>query len=40
MKERLEFPLRVGKYRLLFLEDTNNSVYVIITIASKDDTYK
>lgn len=39
-KGRLEFRLRVGKYRILFLEDTNNSLYVITSIGSRGDIYK
>jgi len=40
LKGRLEFPLRVGKYRILFLEDTNNYLYVITAIRSRGDIYK
>ncbi|WP_373479695.1 type II toxin-antitoxin system RelE/ParE family toxin [Geminocystis sp.] len=40
MKGRLEFRLRVGKYCILFLEDTNNYLYVITAIGSRGDIYK
>jgi mRNA interferase RelE/StbE len=40
LKGRLEFRLRVGKYRILFLEDTNNYLYVITAIGSRGDIYK
>ncbi|WP_330204997.1 type II toxin-antitoxin system RelE family toxin [Cyanobacterium sp. Dongsha4] len=40
LKGRLEFRLRVGKYRILFIEDTDNNLYVITTIGSRGDVYK
>lgn len=40
LKGRLEFRLRVGKYRILFIEDTDNSLYIITTIGSRGDVYK
>ncbi|NER02386.1 MAG: type II toxin-antitoxin system RelE/ParE family toxin, partial [Okeania sp. SIO3C4] len=35
-----ELRLRVGKYRVLFMEDRENQVYVVTTIASRGDVYK
>ncbi len=40
LKERSEFRLRVGKYRILFVEDINNDLYVITAIGSRGDIYK
>jgi len=40
LKGRLEFRLRVGKYRILFVEDTDNEVYVVTQIGSRGDVYK
>jgi len=40
LKGRLEFRLRVGKYRILFVEDTDNQVYVVTQIGSRGDVYK
>ncbi|WP_241681884.1 type II toxin-antitoxin system RelE family toxin [Cyanobacterium aponinum] len=39
LKGRLEFRLRVGKYRILFIEDIDNNLYVITTIGSRGDVY-
>ncbi|MGB3263518.1 MAG: type II toxin-antitoxin system RelE/ParE family toxin [Microcoleus sp.] len=40
LKGRLEFRLRVGKYRILFVEDTDNEVYIVTLIGSRGDVYK
>lgn len=40
LKGRLELRLRVGKYRVLFVEDREAQTYVITTIASRGDVYK
>lgn len=40
LKGRLEFRLRVGKYRILFIEDTDNNLYIITAIGSRGDIYK
>ena len=40
LKGRLEFRLRVGKYRILFVEDVDNNLYVITAIGSRGDIYK
>ena len=40
LKGRPELRLRVGKYRVLFMEDRENQVYVVTTIASRGDVYK
>lgn len=40
LKGRLEFRLRVGKYRILFIEDTNNNLYIITAMGSRGDIYK
>lgn len=32
--------LRVGKYRILFVEDRENQVYVVTAINSRGDVYK
>ncbi|HEY9851577.1 MAG TPA: type II toxin-antitoxin system RelE/ParE family toxin [Leptolyngbyaceae cyanobacterium] len=40
LKGRPEFRLRVGKYRVLFREDTQNQLYVVTAIGSRGDVYK
>jgi mRNA interferase RelE/StbE len=40
LKGRPEFRLRVGKYRILFVEDTDNQVYIVTQIGSRGDVYK
>lgn len=40
LKGRPELRLRVGKYRVLFREDTENKLYVITAIGSRGDVYK
>ncbi|XWK86297.1 MAG: type II toxin-antitoxin system RelE/ParE family toxin [Phormidium sp.] len=40
LKGRPELRLRVGKYRVLFREDTENQLYVVTTIGSRGDVYK
>lgn len=40
LKGRPEFRLRVGKYRVLFIEDQDKQVYVITAISSRGDIYK
>ena len=40
LKGRLELRLRVEKYRVLFIEDRENQVYVVTTIGSRGDVYK
>ncbi len=40
LKGRSEFRLRVGKYRILFVEDVDNNLYVITAIGSRGDIYK
>ena len=40
LKGRPELRLRVGKYRVLFMEDRENQVYVVTTIGSRGDVYK
>lgn len=40
LKSRPERRLRVGKYRVLFVEDAEAQVYVITTIGSRGDVYK
>jgi len=40
LKGRPELRLRVGKYRILFREDTEKQVYVITAIGSRGDIYK
>ncbi|GBF82746.1 type II toxin-antitoxin system RelE family toxin [Aphanothece sacrum] len=40
LKGRPEFRLRVGKYRVLFIEDQDKQVYVITAIGSRGDIYK
>ncbi|NJL40890.1 MAG: type II toxin-antitoxin system RelE/ParE family toxin [Leptolyngbyaceae cyanobacterium RM2_2_4] len=40
LKGRPELRLRVGKYRVLFIEDKLNQTYVVTTIGSRGDVYK
>lgn len=40
LKGRPELRLRVGKYRILFVEDSENQVYVVTAINSRGDVYK
>ena len=40
LKGRPELRLRVGKYRVVFLEDRDNQVYVVTQIGSRGDVYK
>ncbi|MFB2972308.1 type II toxin-antitoxin system RelE/ParE family toxin [Aerosakkonema sp. BLCC-F183] len=40
LKGRPELRLRVGKYRVLFREDTQNQLYVVTAIGSRGDVYK
>ncbi len=40
LKGRPELRLRVGKYRVLFLEDRENQLYVVTAIGSRGDVYK
>jgi mRNA interferase RelE/StbE len=40
LKGRPEFRLRVGKYRIIFIEDRENQVYVVTGIGSRGDVYK
>lgn len=40
LKERPELRLRVGKYRVLFIEDPETQTYVITTIGPRGDVYK
>jgi mRNA interferase RelE/StbE len=40
LKGRLELRLRVGKYRVLFIENREAQTYVITTIGSRGDVYK
>ncbi|NEP83033.1 MAG: type II toxin-antitoxin system RelE/ParE family toxin [Okeania sp. SIO3B3] len=40
LQGRPELRLRVGKYRVLFMEDRENQVYVVTTIGSRGDVYK
>ena len=40
LKGRSELRLRVGKYRVLFIEDREAQTYVITTIGSRGDVYK
>ncbi|NJS42280.1 type II toxin-antitoxin system RelE/ParE family toxin, partial [Candidatus Gracilibacteria bacterium] len=35
-----ELRLRVDKYRILFIEDRENQVYVVTAINSRGDVYK
>ncbi len=40
LKGRLELRLRVGKYRVLFIENQAAQTYVITVIGSRGDVYK
>ncbi|NJM59123.1 MAG: type II toxin-antitoxin system RelE/ParE family toxin [Oscillatoriales cyanobacterium RU_3_3] len=40
LKGRPELRLRVDKYRILFIEDRENQVYVVTAINSRGDVYK
>ena len=40
LKGRSELRLRVGKYRVLLIEDREDQTYVITTIGSRGDVYK
>ncbi len=40
LKGRSELRLRVGKYRILFVEDIENKIYIVTTIGSRGDVYK
>jgi mRNA interferase RelE/StbE len=40
LKGRSELRLRVGKYRILFVEEVENQTYVITLIGSRGDVYK
>ncbi len=40
LKGRPEFRLRGGKYRILFLEDPVNQVYIFTQIRLRGDVYK
>lgn len=40
LKGRPELRLRIGKYRVLFIEDKDNQLYVITAIGSRGDVYK
>jgi mRNA interferase RelE/StbE len=40
LKGRPELRLRVGKYRIFFVEDRENQVYVVTAINSRGDVYK
>lgn len=40
LKGRPESRLRVGKYRVLFFEDTKQQTYVVTMIGSRGDIYK
>lgn len=40
LKGRPELRLRVGKYRVLLMEDLENEVYVVTTIRPRGDVYK
>ena len=40
LQGRPEFRLRVGKYRILFVEDSENKTYVVTTIGSRGDVYQ
>jgi mRNA interferase RelE/StbE len=40
LKGRPELRLRIGKYRVLFIEDQDAQTYVITTIGSRGDVYK
>ena len=40
LKGRSELRLRLGKYRVLFIEDREAQTYVVTTIGSRGDVYK
>jgi mRNA interferase RelE/StbE len=40
LKGRPEWRLRVGKYRVLFIEDRENLTYVVTVIGPRGDVYK
>jgi len=40
LKNRPEFRLRIGKYRILFVKKTDTQTYIITTIAPRGDVYK
>ncbi|MBD1854026.1 MULTISPECIES: type II toxin-antitoxin system RelE family toxin [Leptolyngbya] len=40
LKGRPESRLRIGKYRILFREDSENQIYVVTTIRPRGDVYK
>lgn len=40
LKGRLGLRLRVGKYRVLILEDPQNLLYIVTAIGSRGDIYK
>jgi mRNA interferase RelE/StbE len=40
LKGRLECRIRVGKYRILFIEDTDKQTYVVTMIGPRGDIYK
>ena len=40
LKGRPEWRLRVGKYRVLFIEDRDNLTYIITVISPRGDAYK
>jgi mRNA interferase RelE/StbE len=40
LKNRLEWRLRVGNFRILYKEDQNNKIYVVTKIKSRGDVYK
>lgn len=40
LKGRSELRLRLGKYRVLFIEDRETQTYVVTTIGSRGDVYK
>ncbi len=40
LKGRPEWRLRIGKYRMLFIEDRDTTTYVITLIGSRRDIYK
>lgn len=40
LKGRLEWRLRVGDFRILYIKDIDNQTYVITKIRSRGDIYK
>ena len=40
LQGRPEFRLRVGKCRILFVEDSENKAYTVTTIGSRGDVYQ